>query len=69
MAINFRPPDALAERLREQARHEQVSVQVLLVRAAEEYLARHTKKEMIQREVALVKANFADALRRLGEGA
>lgn len=44
-------------------------MQVLLVRAAEEYLARHTKKAMIQREVALVKANFSDALRRLGEGA
>lgn len=69
MAINFRPPEALADRLREQARSEQVSVQVLLVRAAEEYLARHTKKAMIQREVALVKANFSDALRRLGEGA
>lgn len=69
MAINFRPPDALADRLREQALSEQISVQVLLVRAAEEYLARHTKKAMIQREVALVQANFADALRRLGEGA
>lgn len=69
MAMNFRPSEELAERLREQAAAEQTSVQVLLVKAAEEYLARHTKKAMIEREVTLVKTNFAEALRRLGEGA
>jgi predicted transcriptional regulator len=69
MAMNFRPSDELSARLREQAAAEQTSVQGLLVKAAEEYLARHTKKAMIEREVTLVKDNFADALRRLGEGA
>ena len=69
MAINFRPSDELAERMRVQAAHEHTSVQNLLVKAAEEYLSRHTKKLLIDREVALVKENFADALRRLGEGA
>ncbi|GAB1694128.1 hypothetical protein KRM28CT15_59310 [Krasilnikovia sp. M28-CT-15] len=69
MAMNFRPSEDLAERLRTQAATEQTSVQNLLVKAAEEYLARNTKKAMIKREVELVKTNFADALRRLGEGA
>lgn len=69
MAMNFRPTEDLNNRLQAQARSENVSVQTLLVKAAEEYLARHTKKAMLQREVALVKTNFADALQRLGEGA
>ncbi|MFI7543513.1 hypothetical protein [Actinoplanes sp. NPDC049599] len=67
MAMNFRPPDALAERLRAQAESEHLSVQALLVKMAEDYLSRHTKKAMISREVAVVRTNFADALRRLGE--
>lgn len=69
MAMNFRPSDTLSRQLAEQAASEQVSVQALLVKAAEEYLARHNKKTQIAREVTLVKANFAEALRRLGEGA
>ena len=69
MAMNFRPTDELAERLREQALAEHTSVQTLLVKAVEEYLQRHTKKALIQREVTLVKENFAEALKRLGEGA
>jgi predicted transcriptional regulator len=69
MAMNFRPSDDLADRLRKQAAAEHTSVQSLLTKAVEEYLARHTKKAMIAREVDLVKSNFADALRRLGEGA
>jgi hypothetical protein len=69
MAMNFRPAEELAERLRAQAASEQTSVQALLVKAAEEYLARNTKKAMINREVTMVKTNFADALNRLGEGA
>ena len=67
--MNFRPTEDLNNRLQAQAHSENVSVQALLVKAAEEYLSRHTKKAMLQREVALVKTNFADALRRLGEGA
>ena len=69
MAMDFRPPERLAERLRAQADAEHVSVHALLVKIAEDYLARHTKKAMIAREVQVVQANFADALRRLGEGA
>jgi hypothetical protein len=69
MAMNFRPTDELSDRLQEQAHSENLSVQALLVKAAEEYLERHTKKAMLNREVTLVKTNFADALRRLGEGA
>lgn len=68
MAMSFRPNEDLAERLRHQADAEQVSVQTLLVNAAEEYLARHTKKALISRAVVRVQNDFADALRRLGEG-
>jgi predicted transcriptional regulator len=69
MAMTFRPSDELAQKLTTQAEAEQTSVQSLLVKAVQEYLERHTKKALIKGEVALVKANFADALRRLGEGA
>lgn len=67
--MNFRPSEVLAAQLREQAEREQVSVQTLLVKAAEEYLARHARKAAIDEQLGLVKTNFADALRRLGEGA
>jgi hypothetical protein len=69
VAMNFRPDDALADQLREQAELEQISVQALLVKAAGEYLTRHSKKAAIDKQLNLVKTNFADALRRLGEGA
>lgn len=67
MAMTFRPPEPLAERLRVQADNEHVSVQTLLVKMVEDYLNRNTKKAMINAQIAVVKADFADALRRLGE--
>lgn len=65
--MTFRPPEPLAERLRVQADNEHVSVQTLLVKMVEDYLNRNTKKAMINAQIAVVKADFADALRRLGE--
>jgi predicted transcriptional regulator len=67
MAMNFRPTDELTERLRAQASAEHTSVQNLLVKAAEEYLARHTKRAMIDTAMDDVMVSFGDALRRLGE--
>ena len=67
MAMNLRLTDELSERLREQAATEHISVQVLLTKAAEEYLARHTKRALIDGAMDDVMANFGDALRRLGE--
>jgi|tagenome__1003787_1003787.scaffolds.fasta_scaffold16818964_1 hypothetical protein len=69
MAMNFRPSEDLAERLRRQADSEHISVQSLLVKAAEDYLARNTKRAMIDAAVDKVMANYPDTLRRLGEGA
>lgn len=69
MALTYRPTDALTARLREQAENEHLSMQALLTKAAEEYLQRHAKKAMIARSVASTQVEFADALRRLGEGA
>jgi predicted transcriptional regulator len=67
MAMNFRPNEELSERLREQAEAEHISVQILLVKAAEEYLARHTKRAMIDAAMDKITVEYADALRRLGE--
>jgi len=67
MAMNFRPADDLSERLREQAAAEHTSVQNLLTKAAEEYLARHTKRTLIDSAMDEVMVSFGDALRRLGE--
>jgi predicted transcriptional regulator len=67
MAMNFRPADDLSERLREQAAAERISVQNLLTKAAEEYLARHTKRTLIDGAMDEVMVSFGDALRRLGE--
>ena len=67
MALNFRPSDELARRLREQAEAEQVSVQGLLVKAAEEYLARHSRRTLIDEAMDRITVEYADALRRLGE--
>jgi predicted transcriptional regulator len=67
MAMNFRPNDELALRLREQAQAEHTSVQHLLIKAAEEYLARNTKRAMIDAAMDKITIEYADALRRLGE--
>jgi hypothetical protein len=67
MAMNFRPTDELSERLRAQALAEHTSVQNLLIKAAEEYLARHTKRALIDTAMDDVMVSFGDALRRLGE--
>jgi len=67
MAMNFRPTDELSERLREQAATERISVQNLLTKAVEEYLARHTKRALIDNAMDEVMVSFGDALRRLGE--
>jgi predicted transcriptional regulator len=69
MALTYRPTDELLNRLREQADNEHLSVQALLDRAVEDYLERNAKKALITRSVAATKIEFADALRRLGEGA
>jgi len=55
--------DELMERLRAQAAAEHISVQGLLTKAAEEYLAR---RALIDSAAASVTTAFGDALRRLG---
>ena len=67
VAMNLRLTDELSERLREQAAAEHTSVQSLLTKAAEEYLARHTKRALIDSAMDDVMVSFGDALRRLGE--
>jgi predicted transcriptional regulator len=69
MAMNFRPSDELATRLKTQADAEHVSVQVLLVKAAEDYLLRNAKRAMIDQNLAALWENYPETLRVLGEGA
>lgn len=65
--MNFRPSDDLALKLKTQADAEHVSVQHLLVKAAEEYLIRHDREQRVKANTEQIKARFGDALRRLGE--
>jgi predicted transcriptional regulator len=67
MAMNLRLTDELNERLRSQAAAEHVSVQVLVIKAVEDYLARNTKRALIDSAMDDVMVSFGDALRRLGE--
>jgi predicted transcriptional regulator len=67
MAMNFRPPDELAVRLRRQAEDEHTSVQAVLVKAAEEYLLRHNKRRAIDEALGLILVESADAIKRLGQ--
>jgi predicted transcriptional regulator len=68
MAISFRPTDELSDRLKMQADCEHTSIQGLLVRAAEEYLDRHSKTRRIDEALDLIMERSGTALRRLGEG-
>lgn len=65
--MTFRVPETLDSPLKARAKVENTSVQRLLEKAAEEYLSRHDKQTMIKGAVDSVRANYAEALKRLGE--
>lgn len=67
MAMTLRLPDELNEALKRRADVEHTSVHGLVIKASEEYLARHGKQVLIDDAVDMIKVDFADALRRLGE--
>jgi len=67
MAMTLRLPDELNEAMKKQAEAEHMSVHGLVIKAAEEYLARQGKRGLIDDAVGKIKVDFADALRRLGE--
>lgn len=67
MAMTLRLPDKLNEDLKVQADTEHTSVHALLLKAAEEYLARHTKRVLIDEAMDWITVEYADALKRLGE--
>ena len=64
--MDFRLTDELMERLLAQAAVEHISPQSLLAKAVEEYLARQTKRALIDGATDDVMGSFGDALRRLG---
>jgi len=67
MAMTLRLPEELNEAMKKQADAEHTSVHGLLIKAAAEYVARHSKRALIDDAVGKIKVDFADALRRLGE--
>lgn len=67
MAMTLRLPEDLDGALKKQALEEHLSLQSLIEKAAAEYLDRHALNREIDEGMALIKATFGDALRRLGE--
>lgn len=65
--LSLRLDDDLHEALRQRARHEARSVNTLLARAAEEYLARHGENERVHQLGVESVERWANLLRRLSE--
>ncbi len=68
MAMTYRPSEQLNEQLIRQAETEHISVQRLLDKAVEAYLARTDKTRRLDEAMDIILVNSAEALRRLGEG-
>jgi predicted transcriptional regulator len=67
MAMSLRLSDAQTEALRSRAAAEHTSMQVIALRAVDEYIERHSRDDLINGLVDKVKIDYADALLRLGE--
>ncbi|GAA4728229.1 ribbon-helix-helix protein, CopG family [Phytohabitans rumicis] len=67
MAVNLRPSPEQTEALRSIAAAEGRSMHAVILAAIDEYVARHTKRAMLDRVLDTQLPRFEDALRRLGE--
>lgn len=67
MAVNLRPTPEQTKRLRSIAAAEGRSMHAVILTAIDEYIARHTKRAMLDRVLDTQLPRFEDALRRLGE--
>ena len=65
--MSFRLDDELHEAVRKRAEHEGRSVNSLLIRAAEEYVARHTENERVHQLGVESTQEWENLLRRLSE--
>jgi len=59
--------DAQTDALRARAEIEGVPVEAVAVKAIEEYIERHRRRDLIDRAVDRVLPTYGDTLRRLGE--
>jgi predicted transcriptional regulator len=67
MAVNLRPSPEQTEELRSLAASEGRSMHAVILAAIDEYIARHTKRAVLDRVLDTQLPRFDDALRRLGE--
>jgi predicted transcriptional regulator len=67
MAMTLRLDDEQTNALRARAEYEGASMQAVAVKAIEEYLERHSKRDLVDRALDRVLPSYAEALRRLGE--
>jgi predicted transcriptional regulator len=67
MAMTLRLPEELDSKMKQQAKAENLSMQALIEKASQEYVARHSLHAEIDNAMAEIKVTFGDALRRLGE--
>ena len=67
MAMTLRLDDDQANALRARAEFEGTSMQVVAIKAIEEYIERHSRRDLIDHALDRVLPTYADALRRLGE--
>ncbi len=65
--MTLRLPESLSEEARKRAQDENTSVHSLVVKAVQQYVDRGTRREDLQDAVTKIKAEFGEALRRLGE--
>jgi len=67
MAMTLRLDDEQTNALRVRAEHEGASMQAIAVKAIEEYIERHSKRDLVDRALDRVLPTYAEAIRRLGE--
>ena len=65
--MTLRTPDVVAQALRKRAALEGRSQQEIVISAIEEYLDRHSHRDLLDRVLDEQLPRYAEALRRLGE--
>lgn len=65
--MTLRTPEPVAQALRQRATLEGRSQQEIVIAAIEEYLDRHSHRDLLERVLDEQLPRYAEALRRLGE--
>ena len=65
--MTLRPSESLAQALRDRSEFERRSQQEIVLQALEEYLDRHSRRDLLDGVLDRELPRYAEALRRLGE--